>query len=233
LPFKGGTLVSAERSIIERLEALEKENKRLKRMGTVVIAAVILVAVSLMLMGQAAGNRTVEGKEFVLRDSNSNVRARLFMDGSEPKLSLLNTNRQDVADLYSEGDGAALKFENSVGDIRIETAGLPSISIGQENQAMKLFSDGLRVGDDRSSQPSLAVVDQPDGSHLWMKHSDSVGRIDVTSDNVSLTVADKESFFATLGSAVVQTRRTGEKSQTFAASLMLFDKDGKVIWQAP
>jgi hypothetical protein len=224
--------VSGERSIIERLEALEIEKRRLKRMGAAVIAVVILVAVSLMLMGQAAGSRTIEGKEFVLRDSHGNVRARLFMDGSEPKLSLLNTRRQHVADLYSSGDGAALNFEKSGANIHIETAGLPNISIGQEHQAMALFSDGFRVGDDRSSEPSLAVVDQPDGGHLWMKHSGSVGRIDVASDNASLTVADKDGFYATVGSTEVQGQLTGI-TRTSAGSFMLFGKDGKVIWQAP
>ena len=221
--------MSGERSIIERLEALEKENRRLKRMGS----AVILAAVSLLLMGQAGGNRTVEGSEFVLRDSNGNVRARLFMDGSEPGLSLLNTRGQYVADLYGSGDGAAINFRKSGGNIRIGTAVSPQISIVGEHQVMNLSSGGLIVGDDNSSQPSLAVLDQPGGGYLWIKHSGSVARIDVTSDKAFLTLADKEGFFATVGSAEVQTRRTGKTRPTSAASLLLFDKDGKVIWQAP
>jgi hypothetical protein len=214
---------------LERLEAVEKENGRLKRIG----AALILVAVSLILMGQAGGTRTVEGSQFVLRDSNGNVRARLFMDGSEPRLSLLNTRHEYVADLYSSGDGAALNFEKSGGNIRIGTSVSPHISIGEEHHAMNLSSGGLTVGVDNSSEPSLAILDQPGGGYLWIKHAGSVARIDVTSDKAFLTVADKERFFATVGTAEVQTRRTGEIRHTSAASLILFDKDGKVISHLP
>lgn len=69
--------------IQDRLLKLEKQNRRFKQLGAVasVFAAVIVI------MGQVPTNKIVEGNEFILRDDNGQVRAKLSMDvplGSVP-----------------------------------------------------------------------------------------------------------------------------------------------------
>jgi len=48
-----------------------------------------------------------------------------------------------------------------------------------------------------------------------------------------IQITDEEGFQAVLGSTGTVETRTGRTNQTSAASLILFDKDSKVIWSAP
>ncbi|MBI3895033.1 MAG: hypothetical protein HY313_03790 [Acidobacteria bacterium] len=49
-------------AIVERLEKLEKQNRRMMQAG----ALILVVAASVLLMGQAPSYRVVEANEFVL-----------------------------------------------------------------------------------------------------------------------------------------------------------------------
>ena len=60
-------------AIVERLEGLERENRRLKRAGL----AVLFLAAAGLLLGQARPSRTVETEKFVLKDVSGNTRAML------------------------------------------------------------------------------------------------------------------------------------------------------------
>ena len=52
-------------------------------------------------------------------------------------------------------------------------------------------------------------------------------------DEVGLRLQDKEGFGTHIGRTDLATPRTGETHKTSAASLVLFGKDGKVLWSAP
>jgi hypothetical protein len=58
-----------------RLLSMEKQNRRLKRLG----AALLVLVTSLVVMGQAPSKKTVEANEFILRDESGSIRARLFI----------------------------------------------------------------------------------------------------------------------------------------------------------
>lgn len=49
----------------------------------------------------------------------------------------------------------------------------------------------------------------------------------------SLELEDNEGFSTILGRSDLVENRTGRKERTPAASLVLFDKDKKVLWSAP
>ena len=57
----------------ERLVRLERQNRRFKQMGAVALA----IAAVVILMGQAPAKKSIEANEFVLRDNEGNIRARL------------------------------------------------------------------------------------------------------------------------------------------------------------
>jgi hypothetical protein len=48
-----------------------------------------------------------------------------------------------------------------------------------------------------------------------------------------LSLRDSEGFESDLGGSSLVTTKTGETHERSAASLVLFDKDGKVLWSAP
>ena len=59
--------------VMNRLERLEKQNRRIKQIGAL---ALILIA-SVLLMGQASSKRTVEANQFMLKDTSGRLRATL------------------------------------------------------------------------------------------------------------------------------------------------------------
>ncbi len=60
-------------TLARRVERVEGENRRLKRVGAVILA----VMLALVLMGHVAGEKVVEAERFVLLDSSGQPRAVL------------------------------------------------------------------------------------------------------------------------------------------------------------
>jgi hypothetical protein len=91
-------------AILQRIERLEAENRRLKRtvLGVALLAAVVLA------MGQARPSRTVEASEFVLKDGAGSVRARLHMGKRGPSLTLYDPGDVERADLTAAPEAAGL-----------------------------------------------------------------------------------------------------------------------------
>jgi len=75
-----------------RISKLEKQNREIKQLG----AAALVVVVSLLVMGQAPAKKTVEANEFILKDGNGKVRARLRMgeEGFSPSPELVLTDEK-------------------------------------------------------------------------------------------------------------------------------------------
>ena len=72
--------------ILQRLEKLERENRRLKRAGSLVL---LVVAVG-FLMAQGRYSRRIEAEEFVVTDAHGNERAALAWQDKAPRLVLLD-----------------------------------------------------------------------------------------------------------------------------------------------
>lgn len=73
----------------DRVLKLEKQNRRFKQLGV----AALIVAASFAVMGQTPSKKTVEANEFVLRDSNGSIRAKLSVRddvGGMPQMVLLD-----------------------------------------------------------------------------------------------------------------------------------------------
>ncbi len=91
----------ATNSVVQRLEHVERENRRLKRLGSFLIFGVAAV----VLMGETKGARVVEAEKFVLRDLVGKARAALstMPDGSVG-LAILSADGKSLS-LSAEGDG--------------------------------------------------------------------------------------------------------------------------------
>ena len=57
--------------------------------------------------------------------------------------------------------------------------------------------------------------------------------LESSADGPSLTLSDAQGFRAIIGSASLNTPTTGASTKTSAASVILFDKEGKSVWSAP
>ena len=88
--------VSEIQAVAERLERVERENRRLKRWGAVALIGIAAV----VLTGQAKASRVVQAEKFVVQDAEGKVRAELgtFPDG---KMALV---------LFDQKEKSALSF---------------------------------------------------------------------------------------------------------------------------
>jgi hypothetical protein len=178
--------------IQSRLEKLESENRRLKRIG----ALASLIGASLLLMGQAKSSRTVEAEKFVLRDANGNVRGELSVEslgrptltlrdakgfpivslagGEEPFLTMMRpgTNEQVTLSNNRTGYGLALYGKEMQAGLAV-TDGVPALSLfdahGKERATVDVFSD----------EPRLSLQDANDKAEIGVS-SDGVILRDAT-----------------------------------------------------
>jgi hypothetical protein len=246
-----------------RLQSVEKQNRRLKQLG-----AVLLVFGTLFIvMGQAPSKKTVEANEFILRDESGNVRARLAMAGMLPEMVLFdekgNTsarmnggisaqNRGGSIILFdSRGqeresftvlqDGPALALEDSKGKNR----GIFGFSESRNNTLLAVFDmDGHPRGQFAGgnngatlelydSKQALRGIFTGGENGAGLVLVDAKGSVQTGLTGSSIGVFDDQGFEATLGIKDLGNARTGETRKTSAASLILIGKDKNVIWKAP
>jgi len=86
-----------------RLLSLETQNRQFKQLGV----AALIVAASVVVMGQASLRKTVEANEFILRDNSGNARARFGMDEKNFSAAQLV--------LYDEKGGERVKIDSGAG----------------------------------------------------------------------------------------------------------------------
>jgi hypothetical protein len=212
-------------AILERLEKLERQNRWPKRAG---VAALVLLA-STLLAGFATQRpakhpgdpETVEAQRFVLKNARGDIRAELSLDDGEPRLVLRDGQGMPRALLSLATAAPSIVLHNDKGEprtIRGSTAGEPSLTLYGG------LGKGSVMLDVSAGEPTLTLF----GSQVK-----SNATLYVSLDGPSLEVSDAAGFKAVVGTAELETIRTGESHRTSAASVVLFNKDGKVIWRTP
>jgi hypothetical protein len=89
-------------AILERLEKLERQNRRLKYAGVVTLIAFGALAI----IGQTTyKRRMIRAEEFQLVDSHGKLMGRMRTDGSNPELELYNQHGISAVSLYAYDRG--------------------------------------------------------------------------------------------------------------------------------
>jgi hypothetical protein len=141
----------------QRLEAVEQETRRVKRVGAMTVATIA----ALVLMGQAMppkATKVVEAEQFVLRDRRGKARAWLNMSDGSVNFALADTNERTRTLLYLLEDGThGLILATQDGQTRVEVKvggnGVPTLSLVDNNGnriGMFVLSDG---------KPAIGLVD--------------------------------------------------------------------------
>jgi len=226
-------------SLAERVKKLENQNHRLKQMG----AFVLVLTAAVLLMGQASRNRTVEANEFILKDASGKMRARLGMEADGPLFSLFAQDGHARAKLFVAGDTTMLSLADGNEHPRAllgvlsegpllnlaDGTGKPQATLSalREEPALDIY-DGNgkeRVGMGIEGNVPKVVVQDADRK--------AVAQLSETSEGASFAIKDDKGYLTLIGTTDLITPRTGETHKTSAASVVLFDKDKKVLWQAP
>jgi hypothetical protein len=194
-------------AILARLECVEKENRRLKRVG----ALLLLGACAVVLMGQTAAKRTIIADEFILKDSAGVVRATLGFQRSEPTLTLFDSNGQKETALGPE----AISFGNpGEGHVSVLLGTNVAISYQMvEGKAQVLDQGpGLSLNGNNKQYVVLRALSEDASLHL------SNGAVLMSGTNgPSLTLSDAQGFQAVIGSVSTRTPSNGVSSKTSAA----------------
>jgi hypothetical protein len=217
--------------VVARLEKVEKENRRMKRAGL----AIILAAACAAVMGQArpAAN-AVEAKSYVLLDASGTKRAELVLEagapGQEPSPVLRFLDGKGADSLSLSPTRLELAGKSDLGpDILIDDAkGTPRVDFGVEhNLPFVLLNDekgitrvdmGLERGD-----PALVINDD--------KATPLIG-FGLSQGKPSISINGPDGYRTTIGSQPL-LGVTGATYWSSAASVVLYNNQGKVIWSAP
>jgi len=197
------------KSLCERVERLEKQNRWMKRMGVVAM----LSAVVLLVSGQAKVDtkKTVEANEFVLKDTNGVVRAKLGMGLA------FHLKNGPALILYDDGEQQRVSVAASEGQAQIT-----------------LTSSGPLTSFTSSSM--WAGVPGKDGSGVAIIGPAGIVRMNLDAPLVGgpqIGLQDKEGYETHIGKTDLVFTKSGKTEQTSAASVTMFDKEKKVLWSAP
>ena len=147
-------------TIEQRLAKLERQNKWMKRMGGLVLAAVACV----VLMGQGKPKELPDlvAKSLTIKDKDGKTRIKLETEPTvgAPSLRLYDGAGKERGTLTVSALFSTLLFSNKAGEVRMALsvlAGLPTLFLkdekGQVRLALKLYANGT---------PSLEFVNAND-----------------------------------------------------------------------
>ncbi|HLY61934.1 MAG TPA: hypothetical protein VKV95_14405 [Terriglobia bacterium] len=137
-------------AVLERLEKLERQNRKLKRAGALALATVAAV----VLMGQAVPkSHIVEAEEFVARDSSGKIQATLNANGlmftaGNAKFTLLNRSGLVVSD---EDGNFAIELQAYKNGLHLNNSRLESVH--------GTFGPYLKLTDYQGFQSLLGVAE--------------------------------------------------------------------------
>jgi hypothetical protein len=198
-------------AVLERLEKLERQNRRFKLAG--VVALIALGALVLMGQTQPEG-RTIRAGEFDLVDASGRVRAKLGLDdkGKSPALDLYDAHGFAVATLYASvgrTGGLLLGDADSGANISLITTAL----VGPE----------LRFGDTGGVRVALSLS-RKTGDVSLVFYGKSGAEL-VTLDTDHMAFFDPDQPTGSPARILLQVLH-GEPT-------LWLSRDGKVVWSAP
>jgi hypothetical protein len=103
-----------ERQLIERVEALERQNRALRRW----VAAFCVVAGSLVWMAQAPASPEIRARKFVLVNESGAVAGELAVNAGMPMLTLRDSNGRPMVQLTGDGARASMRYRDINGEIQ-------------------------------------------------------------------------------------------------------------------
>lgn len=244
-------------NLIERLARLERENRRWR--GGAMLA--LMLAIAVLLMGQIFPKaQVIEAHRFVLKSPDGKVRAILGERTPEAKAPApgepwIPTSDWDwglhiygadggyraglVARPYSGGEEGAhlllldkntatradLLVSGGLADVDLSATVKTSEQTEQQQAEWAKKFRAARTGEERVKvSQAMRKAMQPEMNARLLV---------LAKGNTSLTFEEQGRSRAVLGMTELEKAQDGAIEKRPLSSLVLFNKDGKVIWQAP
>ncbi|HEX8711351.1 MAG TPA: hypothetical protein VF730_05720 [Terracidiphilus sp.] len=201
-----------DKEIARRLEKLERDNRRLKRVAfagmALAAALVVIYSVACSSGGIKPGAEKVTAREFDMVDSAGKVRVKIAMDCSQA------ANCRPEIRLFGVATGSGEQEEASLLGDRLQ------FSVSSKGSAPGITAE---VGSG-SGGGGLLSLEGAGGSYVR-----------ANANSPSIEMKDAQGYVMDLGSVDLTTVLSGESSQTTADSIVMFGNDSKhhMIWRAP
>ncbi len=199
--------------ILRRLGKLESENSRLKRL--VVLAALAGIVLAALLLGTRirpslasqpqSDLQTIQAYGFILRDSAGRTRAHLFFSDANgsPMLSFNDPDGRPRLILGADDHNTCILAYSPNGGSFVSTS--------------TASSDGAIV------EASASERGTPEGS----------ASLSAFKHVTQLEAEDAKGFKTIIGNASIAHIRTRNPQLTNAASVVMYDRNGHIVWKAP
>ena len=209
-------------TMLARIEALERQNRLLKQIAV----GGLLLLVTVAVMGVSSPSRTIEAQRFVLTDSTGRTRAVLGME----KDSISQSYYSPTLTLYTENGKPGLQLIQYGLDTPIPEVRMPDAN---GNDGAILSQVGLLLYDpNRKSHVDLTASPHPS---LTMSDGLPIVSLGVGAGEGTeprLVIWDNQGFASTLGVTTLTDVASGSKRLTSAASLVMENKAGTILWSA-
>ena len=209
----------------ERLEKLERDNRRLKRVAAAAVALAVLLGVIYAVACSSGGNiansaEKITAREFDVVDGAGKVRVQIGVDCAPA------TNCWPSIKMFDQ-DGKAV---TSIG------AGELTVSGGPETAT--LLRDHLQFSvADKGGKPSVTAElgSGSGGGGLLSLMGNNASYVLVNANSPSIELKDSAGYMMDLGAIDLTAVISGQTSQTTADSIVMFGNDNKhhLIWRAP
>lgn len=204
----------SETELVARLEKLERDNRRLKRLGA---AALVLAAALGLIAATRPVPDVIKAHEFDVVDNAGGSRIRMEVGPQQQgaHVTLFDAAGKRREDLNVNDAGIA-------GILLLDSRDYGAVTI---LHVPAVLSDVVNRNEITLARPGSEVGFPPIGVAIGVSNSGAP----------AVTLSDPQGFSMDLGSTSTQTPTTGATQQTSAASIVMFgnDKQHHVIWQAP
>ena len=255
-------------TIVHRVETLERQNRRIRLVGVLALAACVAAAIVGQVQPKPSPPRVIEAEQFILRDKDGKARGRLSF------------NEFFGANLYltSGANTVMLWASESSSYLHLESGFTASLSASEESVEFKMNDNPDTTAQRRRLTELKAVpkwedlikTPRPPRVQLWADGSEASGltladkrgtskvSLGTEADGMaSVGISDMDGQIrgllgvgadgrpsvelwdkdgerrAALGTTGLKVEKTGEERTLAESSLVLFDKDGRVIFKAP
>ncbi len=214
--------------LARRLESLERDHRRLKRLASaglaLIVTAIVAYAVSCSVAREAAdgvpSSEKIKAREFDVVDTAGKVRVQIAMDcltaaDCQPEIQLFDRNGKRLTDV-------------SAGKV-VLSGGEGEASLLGDHLLFRFAPKG------RASHVTAELGTGSDGGGLLSLSGKGTNSIHVDSNSPRLEIQDSHGYVMDLGAVDLTTVGTGQTSPTSADSIVMFGNDNEhhVIWRVP